>query len=63
MLDFYEELVDDFVGSIKRNPAGSLAATMVGVKLYGAALVAAAPVALPAVGLGALVYGCCKLRK
>lgn len=63
MIDFFEETVDEFVGTIKRNPCGSMAATMVGVKLYGAAIVAAAPVALPVIGVGAALYGYCKLRK
>lgn len=63
MLDLFENSVDNFVDDVIHNPGGSLAATLVAAKFYGGAIVAAAPVAVPVIAGGALLYGICKLRK
>lgn len=63
MLDLFENSVDNFVDDVKRNPGGSLAATLVAAKFYGGAIVAAAPVAVPIIAGGALLYGIFKLKK
>lgn len=63
MLNWYEEMVDELVDSVKRNPGGSCMMAAAGVKLYGAAMLTAAPIAGPALLVGAGLYGLCKLRK
>ena len=63
MLDWYEEMVDELVDSVKRNPGGNCMMAAAGVKLYGAAMLTAAPIAGPALLVGAGLYGLCKWRK
>lgn len=47
MIDYFENGVDSLVDTIKQNPTRSLAATIVGAKLYEATIIAAAPIAVP----------------
>lgn len=63
MIDYFEKGVDSLVDTIKQNPTGSLAATIFGAKLYGATIIAAAPIAVPIIAGGATLYGLCKLKK